>query len=407
MPVPILRSLPIVSGVRGPDRGLPKVVHVASRSSTRGGRRAARAVVLHASNFLLPLTLSWTTAGQLPLAPREGGRGGTASRNQGVEVIPIALLPSKFVRTTALLSQPLGIVMPTATRRLYAAAAYGLRSSRAAVCVSGFPLATVCADTYTDGPHTYSNASQFVLPARLSDDALAVTVKGWDVRGGMAGRVRGWSGGGEWTGTGIDVAPATAPRLRARASTAPPCYAPSTPTSCARARCSTPDTATMSSAARASPFSSSCSHSRPTGAAIQWGLVGRPGGEAVRVCQGAPVRAACLGRCRVGSLFAPPRRVMAHMAAAAGDPPTQRAMVARNGAGGREASVDRAIDAVETSSAAVLSFLTCPIRPHTAIMPALSRSAVTRTTPACTARHVAAVMTAGEEKWSGLMSRSG
>ncbi len=136
------------------------------------GRRAARAVVLHAPNPMLPLTLSWTPADQSPGALRTKGGGVTAKSSGGVEFILILVLPARFLWMTALPRAPLGTEMPTTRRRLYAAEAYGLRKNEAAVCVSELPLVATFAYTHTDDPPAVPNASRFLLPARLGDEAL-------------------------------------------------------------------------------------------------------------------------------------------------------------------------------------------------------------------------------------------
>ncbi len=90
------------------------------------------------------------------------------------------------------------------------------------------------------------------------------------------------------------------------------------------------------------PFSSSCGVARPTGTTFQLRLVGVPGGGAVRVCQGAPVRANRPGRCWVCSLFQVARRAMEHMAAARGSRAQGGAMVGWDGARGNS-DIDSAV----------------------------------------------------------------
>ncbi len=122
----------------------------------------------------------------------------------------------------------------------------------------------------------------------------------------------------------------------------------------------------------ASPFSSSCSHAQPAGAAFQFTLVGPPGGVAVRVCQGAPVQAESLGRCWVRLSCVHPRRAMGHMAGMAGGHPAGGAMVVRDGADGSTAIADTAIDTVAGTQksatsvvpSAVARALTPPPTPH-------------------------------------------
>ncbi len=79
-----------------------------------------------------------------------------------------------------------------------------------------------------------------------------------------------------------------------------------------------------------SPSSSFLGVARPTGTTFQYRLVGVPGGAAVRVCQGAPVRAPCLGRCWVRVSLAA-RRAMGLMAGAGNGPAVGDAMVEWDG----------------------------------------------------------------------------
>ncbi len=177
----------------------------------------------------------------------------------------------------------------------------------------------------------------------------------------MRSGVRIRDGGGVGAGAGWTGALAMTPRLRALTAAAPLRYIPATYVTHALLLATAHGTTATLSATHSSPFSSSCSRTRPTGVTFQSALVGRPGGVAVRVCQGASVQARRLGRGRVGSsLFTPLQRAMAHMAPTAACPMVPCAMVEWDGAGGREASVDRAIDAVGAPVTAVLSL---PLRP--------------------------------------------
>ncbi len=63
-----LHPLPAVSEVGGSDRGHSKEVHVASATTSPITSRTRRGADLHASNPLLALTLSWTSA-RLSAAP--------------------------------------------------------------------------------------------------------------------------------------------------------------------------------------------------------------------------------------------------------------------------------------------------------------------------------------------------
>ncbi len=80
------------------------------------------------------------------------------------------------------------------------------------------------------------------------------------------------------------------------------------------------------------PSPSWSSGARPTGGAFRETSVGRPGGEAFCVCQGAPVLAEGRGRCRVRWSIVRVARSMAIMAPPAGQGAATPAMVAWDGA---------------------------------------------------------------------------
>ncbi len=164
------------------------------------------------------------TADQLPGALRRIGGGAAARRKSvGSRDVMILLLPSMLTRTPTLLRAPLATARPTAPRRLYAAVAYGLRTHKAEVCVSGFPLATGSADTYTDVQGRTTCASQRLLPTWF-DDALVASGM---TRGEWSGTTSGvWAEGDREVGADAEMegAGTRAPLLRALTSApTPPC----------------------------------------------------------------------------------------------------------------------------------------------------------------------------------------